>query len=209
MIKMLAHIIQVLESNSTELSVTDIYGQRYILDNHQLFTTYALNVLLVLEGKRLAYRVDISRNGYNRHYAKLAEIIDDRLTVYQESNHEPYIILKENYDIVNKIFEEEKEVIAIGKILGYSYVGLYWCNLSLCDVYYTISFSVTKDEQQYNLYSFNIPAIRYNQKMIDDILCTKKKFQQILEKEQCDVIVNHIFFTKDNIEMKEGLPTLS
>jgi hypothetical protein len=79
---MIESTIQLLESNDVELSVTDIYGKTYILDNRQQFTTYSLNVLLVLKGKRLSYRCDISHNGHNKHYAMLDETIDSRLTVY-------------------------------------------------------------------------------------------------------------------------------
>jgi hypothetical protein len=70
--------------------------------------------------------------------------------------------------MIDDIFDKGN---GIGKILGYSYTGPHRCTLSLCDVYYTIRFSIIKNDQEYNTM------------MTDDILTTQEKFQKVLGKE--------------------------
>lgn len=198
---MLSQVIGILEANNKELTATDKYGKVWILNSSKQFLTYALNILLVLDGKRLAYRCDISQNGHNQHYAKLVKSIDDRLMVHQEDNTEPYIILKENY-------EKVKNETNIGKLLGYSYTGPYWIGLSLCDTYYSIHFDAVKDDQRTSLYSFNIPQVEYSQIIINDILDKQESFQSTLENERYNVTIWHMIQTKNNLETKEWLPSL-
>lgn len=190
---MLAQIVSMFEANYKELTAIDKYGKEWFLDSSQQFLTYALNILLVLDNKKLVYRCDISQNGHNQHYAKLAETIDDRLMIHQETSYEHYIISKENY-------EKVKNESNIGKLLGYCYTRPHWGGLSLCDVYYGLSFDVVKDNQRINSYSFNIPQVEYNQRMINDILDKQENFQTTLEPYQ--VVINHFIQTQDNLEIK-------
>lgn len=204
---MLANILQYSQGDQIKIPIMTECGQITIinLQDHE-FMRYALNLLLVIEEKRLAYRVGlVPQNGakLNQYYAILATVIDKQLMVYQPFSVEPYIILKKNYNIVDDLYRQGKE----GKLLGYSYTGPHWIGLSLCDLYYTIYFDVTVDGKKYNLYGFNVPSVEYNQEIVDHIEATKSKFAATLEKEGCSIEMGHIYFPKNgNLEMRKGLP---
>ena len=67
---MLSHIINYVSNDYLKCSAT-ADGKLYILDSNYEKQVYALNLLLVLESKRLAYRVDIDPNNHrtNQYYA--------------------------------------------------------------------------------------------------------------------------------------------
>lgn len=203
---MLTNILKHLENDNTKLSLTTENDKVYILDKKYEFTKYALNVLLVLQGKRMAYGVDLHHNDHtsNQYYAQLARLIDKRLDIYLPHSYEPLIILKENYQIVDNIFKTNTN--PYGKVLGYSYTGNNHVGLSVCDLYYGIHFCVTKEDDEYFLYSFNIPSVEYTKEIKDHILYTKDIFNDCLKEEGYEVLLKHGDQTKDNYVLNDDLP---
>ena len=105
-----------------------------------------LNVILVLEGKRLAYRestlVDL--------IPTVLEIAKGRLVSLPLIPSEPLIVLKENVSTVLQYFYTNDLHIAFGIVLGYAYTGEDWIG---SNNHYSVSYVVGKS----HLYTFNLP----------------------------------------------------
>lgn len=131
----------------------------------------ALNVILVLEGKRLAYRestlVDL--------IPKVLEIAEGRLVSLPFIPSEPLIVLKENVSTVLQHFHANDFHIAFGKVLGYAYTGKDWIG---SNNHYSVSYIVGNSY----LYTFNLPKYGCTQDMKARIMEDLEKYRTSLSE---------------------------
>lgn len=199
---MLSTILEYLSNDCLKASVT-VDNKIYHLDNDYEKHVYALNLFLVLDGKRLAYCINVDPNNHttNQYYAQMAKLIDNRLSIYLPYSHEPFIILKENYNRVDNLYKQN-----LGELLGYAYTGPHWLGLSVCDLYYAIHMTAVNDKE-YILYSFHVPSIYYTQNIINHINEKKELFEQSLKGYEIKIKCGHM--TKHNYILEENLPIIN
>ena len=128
----------------------------------EALTSFVANVVLVLQGARLSYKVDC--------VARIGEEDVNQLLVDATCNHEQsltslsikegiFLFLKENKKIIDGILQEEIDtIVATGKILGYAYTGPGW---NYGDRY-VIRFRVCLFGVVSELFTFTIPRAYYN-----------------------------------------------
>ena len=165
---------------------------------HRSLITFAVNIILVLEGGRLAYLPYLYEKNVQDQLIQLVLENEPNLMLVQYKHH-PLIILKENHEIVVDILSNESNnQTALAKVLGYPYAGLEWTS-EYRDVY-IISYDLSDNIP---IYCFVIPVEEYNDKMRVKILEDTIKYQNILSKYGYQVILNSKFKAKDS---KSAIP---
>ena len=157
-----------------------IDDEKYNIPKLPILMCYALNILLVLEEGRLAYRSDVQDKNINRHLIKAVLDHNQDLMELPYIEEEPLIILKKNYELVKNMLCSDADFhIAIGKVLGYAYTGPDWsCGIN--DTY-NIGYVVQYDGGNTNLYRFIVPMDKYNGDIKQQIIDDAVKYQNILD----------------------------
>lgn len=146
---------------------------------HEL-VTFALNIILVLERSRLAYRADLSRK-LNTRLLSFIRSLHPELMIISQPVEEPLVILKSNYSQVAKILLGEKDFhIGIGKVLGYLYTGPNWMLFKQDS--YSLGYYIVNDanSSQERLYTFVVPAEAYTLQIQEKAQHDQAKYQSIL-----------------------------
>lgn len=90
---------------------------------HSNLITFAINIIIVLEGGRLAYLPYLFEKNVQKYLIQLVLDNNSDLLLLQYKHH-PLIILKENHEIVGDILSNESNnQTALAKVLGYPYAG--------------------------------------------------------------------------------------
>lgn len=166
---------------------TYIGDKKYKLSKKHLVTIFALNIILVIEGGRLAYRAgdDIP--------IKLFDFI----MKYQEliylpyPKEEPLIILRKNKSRVLNILKNHLEDFSVGisKVLGYDYNGSDW--YGGYKPMYSVSYeAIDSNDINYTLYTFRMPVNKYTDEIRNKIITKQKIFNDILSNYNYDVIIS-------------------
>ena len=129
----------------------------------------ALNVILVLEGKRLAYR----ESTLVELIPAVLQIAEGRLVSLPFIPSEPLVVLKENVSTVLQYFTNKDLQIAFGKVLGYAYTGEDWIG---SDRHYSVSYVVGNSY----LYTFNLPKYECTTDMKARIMEDLEKYRTFL-----------------------------
>ena len=161
----------------------DIYqeaeGVNYKLDKEYLLRTTALNVVLVKNGSRLAYRESSLPS-----IANFVTKLDPELMLIPIIKEEPLIILRSNLSIVLEIVKGETDIhIIMAKLLGYRYVVSDWSStISSYTVHYVAQLGngVQPKTQEYILYSYIVPNDKYTNSVKQDISNDLDKFNSVL-----------------------------
>lgn len=140
-------------------------GQGYYSDIRAL--RFASNVLLVLQGQRLAYLLNPREAN-----SSILQALVSPLTIISPSKLDMLIILEENKDKVNSMIEESSSPdyhLSLARVLDYAYQGRDWSRGDRSGVNYFVSFGSVSCQ----LYAFMVPRVSYNQacreKIFDDL----------------------------------------
>jgi len=178
-------------------------GIDYQLNKDHLITTFALNVFLVLQEKRLAYRADIPNLDINNYMLNFVTTAYPDLMIIPLPKEEPLLLLRKTEKFVLNMLKEVKDEIsfhiAIGKILEYAYNGPNWIG-NTRDMY-TIHYIVEDAQDGFHLTQFNVPVDEYNTMIKDKILQKENDYQRgmsSLEKH------NFIVKTRCSLQTLEG-----
>jgi hypothetical protein len=178
--------------------------------NHEKsFTTFALNVILVLEGVRKSYRISVDGNNeqnLNPYFCKLALDFNASLTSSLLIPEEPLIFLKDNEQEILQTFENENIHIAYGKVLGYGYTGEYWRGNSLGKTYGISYVAIDEQGNEYILFTFNVPQIKYTDEMKNKILNDKSIYDRVLNHYHMSLKFNTMIQLKDDMNVIDDLP---
>ena len=157
-------------------------------------TIFALNTVLVLEGKRLAYRVSVP------DAAVVASLIRSVLEITRGDvvslpliPSEPLLVLKNNRSrVVQQFtkslrgeFSENKVHIAFGEVLGYAYVGEDWVGAD--SDHLNVSYNVGRLA---SLYCFNVPMRGYTNAIRSRILEDLEKYRDTLKGYGYEVVLS-------------------
>jgi len=164
---MLQDIIDKIDPN-IKLYVT-VDDKKYYIPIKREVTIFALNIILVIENVRKSYRISVDANNeqnLNPYFAKIALNFNNNLDSFNLIEQEPLIFLKDNRNEILKVFEDTgNHHIAYGKVLGYAYTGEHWYGMTLGDTY-----GIDNLNEEYCLFSFNVPVCKYNVEMKNKIL---------------------------------------
>lgn len=185
----------------------DVEGVKYQISTSSELLVYASNIVLVLEGRRLAFRSTICDEKISK---KLSQLIIDHtpnLMLIPYPEEEPSFILKSNYEKVMMILSNSvnRGHIAMGQLLGYAYTGADWIN-GYRDTY-IIGYQITDNNSHAgSLYNFNVPINKYNnfitQVIIDDLI----KYQDILGRYDVNVEIQCMMYPKNGMPSLIDLP---
>ncbi|CAH6419586.1 Hypothetical protein POVR2_LOCUS92 [uncultured virus] len=171
---------QILSINPPDIyEDVEIEGEmkRLKLDSRAALTVLALNVILVLEGQRLAYRMS--------QLADLAplvlEISQGALVSLPLIPNEPLLLSKSNLARVVIQLKQDlsgppsdnKAHIAFGNVLGYAYVGEDWMGSGN-------EYNISYNSGGLSLYSFNIPKHGYTREIRDKIEADLARYRTTL-----------------------------
>ena len=161
------------------------------------YLTWASNIVLVLEGGRLAYRYE--RDLIN---VDLITMLDHNLglAVLPLSPKEPLITVNE--DLVLEIIKSAQSDEAMGKILGYAYIGGDWMDGDR----YMIGYKVKYQEAEEPLYAFMVPIVKYNDEIRCVILTDLERFRVILGKYDVKVEIECFVMTSNGLSDVVELP---
>ena len=148
-----------------------------IFKSKQFMKKTALNIILVLNHVRPAYLQ--SQKQYLEKWDIMSEYLPNNIRLYKDPNKYAFFItLDENVEKLDEYFEIYKRGYAIGKILGYPYVGP---GATLGDVdRYTMRVTVETSIWTMTLYTFMIPVDKYDEYK-DDIDHLENKIASVLE----------------------------
>lgn len=199
---MLGHLLSKLKViESLDVNIKDVDNNNYLLNKEGLITEFALNIILILEGSRLAYKADIDDPDINKFLIREALNYDSSLSCLMKD--EPIIFLKSNLQMIVDEFKNNADHdLFLGKVLGYHYTGPYWIGCSNGDTY-TISYQTVSS----SLYAFNIPVCEYNQNVKNKILDTLRSHNLCLNKYGYEVTLLIIHqFENNNVQVYYTLP---
>ena len=151
------------------------------LHKHGLIVTSALNVILVLNEARLAYRIDIPNISFNTYLIEYIKNICPNIIDIPIPIEEPLLLLEKNKQTIETILNEGKSFdMCMAKILGYPYCGPNWYK----DIkkYMFHYYVVDNNNVDYNLYSFMCPILEYTNEIREKILNDKVIYELILEE---------------------------
>lgn len=144
--------------------VIEVGNRKVLCDTQAALLCCAANVVLVLNGCRLAYRID-----------SVIELVDKILEYEPElmviPYEEPLLILRSNYEkVIGMLSESENSDMCFGLVLGYAYVAPDW-NMGEHSISYKLKLG---DTLSTFLYSFRLPIIKQytnsiRHKIIDDL----------------------------------------
>ena len=155
----------------------------------------SLNIILLIEGKRLAYRAC----SLPSLLPKILELTGDRLVVLPLIPEEPLVMLKENLQRVVDIFTvAESRDIAYGRVLDYPHIGSGSRDCMI--VSYCVGDALA-------LYSFQVPNSRYTREVRDKIEADLVKYRATLSLYGYDVKL-FIFQNERPGETTDALPEL-
>lgn len=147
--------------------MTSKYNQWQFIDE------FLLNVILVLNHARPAYRIFMPKDLSN-------DLIATVLSYYPELSviryDEPLLFLTINKDFVE---ENYTTTIGISKVLGYCYNEFDWMNTSIDRL--AITPTATDDNHSVELYHTMIPKYAYQGKILNCVLDQIKLFDRILQ----------------------------
>lgn len=140
------------------------------------------NLLLVMDGKRLAYKMDICVN--NQLFEYLCQVIPENipeLVIVSNTDMEPLICLKSRLsEIMEIVGSNEMDHVTLGKILGYecSYDIQLIANRNRTKITY-ISYN---DLTNINIYNYLVPSDDFNDELKSKIEIKAKEFDLTLSK---------------------------
>ncbi len=192
---------QILDqTDNIVVDYIQIEDKKYKSNPSWSLTVFALNVILVLEGARLAYK-DISLIDNNPFLINFIEKLCDEIIVISDSK-EPFVLLKKNKNqIKNLLLEEEDNGLGIAKILGYAYVGNDWYGSE--NKYHISYWAIDNNNKEFPLYTFVCPIEKFNNEIRNKLLNDKCLFESILNKYGFDVKIK-ILVKKEGCKIQEG-----
>ncbi len=131
-----------------------------------------LNIILILNHVRPGYFPSISI-----HLSDILEYLPNNMTLYNIDD-DSIFTLRGNIEELDEYFKVYKYPYALGKSLGYPYIGSK--SLSVYTNRYRVMFMVKTKLWTLTLYSFMIPADEYNA-YEDDINILRDKIADVLE----------------------------
>lgn len=130
------------------------------------FTTFAANVLLVQNGARLAYRVDVGSPRIRPLLLRAVLERDPSLARIYIPVDEPLLVLRQNKANVKNILRMRPDETGVAAVLGYTYRGKdFWFGDR-----YLIAYTLRYQTAETSLYSFTIPMCKYNNTHRNQIL---------------------------------------
>ena len=200
--KMFNHLIskfKVIKSLDTTVKTVD--NEVYSIDKENELTKFALNIVLILEGKRLVYKADLCDPDVNKFMIREALNYESSLQCINS-----LIFLKSNAQIiVDKLNKNIDSDQALGIILDYHYIGPYWEGLSNGDTY-SISYVAKSLNKDYHLYTFNVPVNEYTQEIKNKILATQDSYNQALKQYGFNVDIFVLHQSENDVQGYHCLP---
>lgn len=159
----------------------NVSGKEYTINKRSRIFTFATNIMMVLEGKRTAYRADICDHKINRYMIDCVLERRKDLIELHVVKEEPLLLLRSNVDTVYDILKNETDFhVGLGKILEYAYTGSDWMNID--ETHHLIDFVIENNESTGHLYSFTVPKGKLNEDVMSKILEDEKKYSDVLTK---------------------------
>lgn len=175
----------------------DIHDYNYLLNQMQIkygekyapyIKEFLLNVILVLNGARTAYRIFIPS-------ALANDLMDTILNMYPDITinryDEPLLFLTKNKYYVDEHYIDS---LGMGKVLGYCYNGNDWANLSIDRL--AVSPTASDKYNDITLFVTMVPKYAYNGKVVDCILNQIKLYNSILNAYGFEVTLSISLFPK-------------
>jgi hypothetical protein len=183
------------------LSAPNVKSYLKEIDTRSQVLAFGLNVILALEGARLAYRSLITNPEVRNYLLTTALRLAPSLRMIP-FGEEPLLILKSNYIRVLDTFVTEADGhVAMGKVLGYAYTGTDWVTRGITD-HYVFSYQVGS----VNLYSFNVPLLKYTPAIKKVIVDNLSSYNDILEKYGYPVTLQCALVPRDDQPLVMILP---
>lgn len=170
-------------------------------------TRFALNVILVLEGVRLAYRADVPTLSVNKTLIDMSIALSGVLTIVPTTHTkylEPLLYLKtreKEIEHLLKTLSDSED--PLGKVLQYSYYGNDWVDREGSHKVVSLTVEHIQTKKQYNLYGFNVPIDKYTEEIRKDVLETVRRYNSVLPQYgyQCYAIkYDHKTWNEERIE---------
>ncbi len=186
--------------NGVAEDYVQIGDKKYKTDTKSELTVVALNVILVLEGARLAYK-DIFLINNNKYLIDFIEKLCGEIIIIPDLG-EPFIILKKNkIQIENLLLEEVESGLGNAKILGYAYIGNDWYGSK--NKYHISYTAIDNNNKEFPLYTFICPIEKFNNQIRNKLLDDKCLFENILIKYGYYVKIS-IWTKRKGYEIQEG-----
>ena len=159
-----------------------------VIPNSSLIISFVANIILVLEGGRLAYKSDdVINNDINDYMVQTVIKLYPELTYIPYPSETPLIILKRNHTVVMNILSVETEIydfdIASRYVLGYAHPNSDWNDNTNNYMY---RYNVHWKGFHTTLYSFTIPVDLYSQKIELHMTTLCHMYDSILGKYGCE-----------------------
>lgn len=139
-----------------EIMYKEFFNDTELIDTHiSIIGQFLLNVILVINKCRIAYRVDIQKS--KNYLIKKICSIEKNLTINDIDSPEPYLYLKDNEQYVKNNISSSKD---IGNLLEYIYSGPNWYNIEIDR--YLVSIRLTSLEDNIFLYSCMCPMEEFD-----------------------------------------------
>jgi hypothetical protein len=150
--------------------------------NSKGILSFYLNIMLVLEGARLSYRVDINPPKSKTRY----DFINVALDIYPDTfeifkNKAPFIFLKSNKQFINSTLEKMTHE-NIGIVLGYCYSNSDGLDVKLMRIGLSIMANQINHKTQTQLYAICVPANILNETIMNAISNEIINYNKILNK---------------------------
>jgi len=152
--------------------------------NKPLILRFYLNIILVLEGARPSYRVDINPPESKTPYDLINIVLDVYSDTFEIFKHKlPFIFLKSNTQFITSTLEKMTDE-NIGIALGYCYSNSEALNVKLMRI--GLSFMASqinhKTKMQTQLYGINVPTSVLNETIMNTICNDMINYNKILNK---------------------------
>lgn len=190
------------------IKISDVLGKKYELDIFKGLTSFALNVQLVIDEKRLAYRVDTLDYDMRVYLIDIVKKYNPDIISISVIKEEPLLILKKNSREVINTFKNvktnEEFNIAFGKVLGYLYVSPV---LFLNTNYHTVFYKATdRDNISFCIHGFTIPLDKYDDIIKSQIFEKVKSYSEVLENYGYNISIEVLSRNDHDVKMLDYLP---
>lgn len=167
--------------NTVDDKIVYINGTKYTIPHYKEIKRAALNIVLVLKGGRLSYRIDLGKELNNIIISVINSLTDSLMTIAIIPK-EPLIFLRSNKFLIDMVFQKEKDINeAFGKVLEYEYVE---CGvIKNIKKLYTINYEATGESNEViKLYAFDIPIDKYVDEVINKVTNKTTLYSNILHE---------------------------
>jgi len=184
---------------SQEKILLDKLYETFPTINKRYILSFYLNIILVLEGKRPCYRVDICISDSKTTYDFINVVMDiypDRFEVFKSKI--PFIFLKSNSEFIISTLENMTHE-NVGKALGYRYINSDALDRKNIRVGLSIMFNQIGHKTKTQLYGFCIPTKSIDETIMNNIYNDVQNYNNILNKYGYNVSLrSDILWMKDD-----------